>query len=452
MPIDEVLIVRNKGIDYAIESSRIDQILKVPEITPTFISPKEVSGLCPVGGNIITAIDSCVVLELGRVDLSSEESRLLTVPGSNMAILVDAVRNSVEVNSKNLEHVDNSDDAVEAIYRYGDEIIQVLSIDKLFNGIHLPQIEKSEIKTGNRKSAQERIKRSSTNRFLIFQMADEVFAFEIELLREVIVPPQDYNEIAGSDKCVLGMIMLRNELLTVIDLRTYYSFDKVVSDKNRVLIIHVNGRKMGVLVEKILDIEDYEVELIDSMPANFEDRKISGVIHDEKHLISMVGSDVLEELASLTDRFGQEKEDTERDHGKSEDIAMEAVIFKLGNEEYAVDIEKVAEIIDYIPLVSVADAPPLIEGVINIRGKVVTVGSLFEKLHIRDGKSEDQKIIVCHASNQVIGFRVDDVSDVMGIEKSVICSNEEDDELVPNILHLNGGKRLIMLLDLEKVF
>jgi chemotaxis signal transduction protein len=130
---------------------------------------------------------------------------------------------------------------------------------------------------------------------------------------------------------------------------------------------------------------------------------------------------------------------------------LEVVVFKLADEEYAFPIERVSEIIDTTAITPVASSPNTVEGVINIRGQIVTIGSLHKQLAIIEHKSENQKIIICQANKGRIGFFVDSVSNVMSVSKDEVISESDQKKIFSAVLHLNQGERLVMLFDLESL-
>jgi purine-binding chemotaxis protein CheW len=132
-------------------------------------------------------------------------------------------------------------------------------------------------------------------------------------------------------------------------------------------------------------------------------------------------------------------------------VEFEVVSFKFSDEEYAIDIENVVEIIDAVDATPFADSPPYVEGIINIRGQIVMMMSVYEWLSKPKPTSDEQKIIICQIDDYRIGFYVDSISDVMGIEKDEIKQERDDSEHFSYILHLEDGKRLVLLFDINKI-
>ncbi len=448
MNIEEILIIKNGNESYGIATDNINQIARVPMLMPLPLRPFGVRGLCAVSGNIVTMVDMNLLLDHNQVDYDNHKTRLISLNGSisSSALLVSEVYNAVEVDSKKIEYIDNKDNPVIAIYKYEDSLIQIISLDILFSKINRVEIESKEIKNG--KTKLEVLKEEDSTRFLIFAMDSEKYALNIEFLREIILADREYTEIAGSSDEVLGLITLRDELIVVIDLRKHYGFNANFGYKNRILITSYKGRKIGLLVDEILDIKNYPLKDIEYMKDSFEDNKIAGVIHDKDSLISFFDETVLENLFKENKAFiDHENEIAQKD--ESDEIVMEVIVFKLASKEYAFDVDNVAEIIDVVDSTKVAYTDSCIDGIINIRGQIVTIVSLFKKLNIPTKVDEDSKIIVCNINNTKIGFVVDSVSDILNVKENEI--REQDDELFTKILHLDGGKRLVLSMDIDKI-
>ena len=99
---------------------------------------------------------------------------------------------------------------------------------------------------------------------------------------------------------------------------------------------------------------------------------------------------------------------------EEEQVASEYLTFTLGDEEYAIDILKVQEIRGYEPPTMIANAPPFIKGVINLRGTIVPAVDMRIKFAL--GKAEYTPftvVIILNVGKRVIGMVVDSVSDVI---------------------------------------
>jgi purine-binding chemotaxis protein CheW len=453
MHIEEILIIKDNDIFYGIDTKNIDQILRVPALTPVVLTSDAIRGLSAVSGNIVTVFDLNMLLGLQAINIELEETRLLSLTGEEQssALLVSEVADTVWIKDENMEFVEESDDAVMALYKHEDEIIQILDIAALHEDVTLPSYNLFDVKDGNSRRSQETKRPQDSERYLYIQMASEKYAINIDTLREIIALPESFTEIAGSRDEILGMMPLRDELLLVADLRKFFSFEYQESDKNRILVANYDGQTMGLVVDEILDIQEVEKDKIDEMPANFEDKKLSGVIHDDEQLISLIGDDVLKQLFDASKSLTQQDNLNTQGSEEEKNVALEVVAFTLGSEEYAINIDDVVEIIDATPVTPLKDAPAFVDGVINIRGQVVTIMSVYEWLNKPMSEDEEQKIIICQINDYRIGFFVDSVSDVMEIESNQIKEEKEQSEFFTNVLYLDDGTRLVLLFDIHKL-
>lgn len=134
---------------------------------------------------------------------------------------------------------------------------------------------------------------------------------------------------------------------------------------------------------------------------------------------------------------------------------LQLVTFNIGNEEFGVDILKVQEINKVIQVTKIPNAPNFVEGVINLRGKVIPVINLRTKLGLKK-KEEDKntRIVVIEIHNRTIGFLVDAVSEVLRIPRSI---TEPPPPMVAGVSaeYITAvGKledRLLILLDIDKI-
>ncbi len=104
-------------------------------------------------------------------------------------------------------------------------------------------------------------------------------------------------------------------------------------------------------------------------------------------------------------------------------VTSEFLTFTLGDEEYAIDILKVQEIRGYEPPTMIANAPPFIKGVINLRGIIVPIVDMRIKFKL--GAAEYTPftvVIILNVASRVIGMVVDSVSDVLSLSPAQIRS------------------------------
>ncbi len=137
------------------------------------------------------------------------------------------------------------------------------------------------------------------------------------------------------------------------------------------------------------------------------------------------------------------------------DDILQLVSFKIGDEEFGVDILKVQEINRMFTITQVPNAPSFVEGVVNLRGKIIPVVNLRKRLQLPVVESNDKtRIIVVELDNATVGFIVDEVKQVLRIPKSITEPAPSmiagiDTDYITAVGKLDD--RLLILLDLEKI-
>lgn len=145
-------------------------------------------------------------------------------------------------------------------------------------------------------------------------------------------------------------------------------------------------------------------------------------------------------------------------NSKTEDFEeRQLVTFYLGQEEFGVDIMNVRETIRFTEVTKVPQAPEYVEGICNLRGSILPIidgrGRFGMELRERD---ERTRILVVDVNGRVTGIVVDRVSEVLRVNINdleptpEVIRNVEADYL-EGVVKLNEGKRLIMVLNLNKI-
>lgn len=133
----------------------------------------------------------------------------------------------------------------------------------------------------------------------------------------------------------------------------------------------------------------------------------------------------------------------------------QVVRFMLGKESFGVDIGRVQEIVAVPEITKVPDTPDFLEGIINLRGKIVSVVDLRKKFKLNGSdRNKKNRILVTEMDGKVAGLIVDEVSEVLKLNPDNI---EPPPEMVNSVgvEYITGiGKledKIILLLDLGRV-
>ena len=141
-------------------------------------------------------------------------------------------------------------------------------------------------------------------------------------------------------------------------------------------------------------------------------------------------------------------------------VGREYLTFRLGGEEYGIDILKVQEIRSYEPPTKIANAPSYLKGVVNLRGVIVPIVDLRIKFNCLNDHGEAEinsftVVIVLNVRGRVVGAVVDSVSDVIQLTEQMIQPAPEMSNSIVDTTYITGianvSERLLILMDIESL-
>jgi len=141
---------------------------------------------------------------------------------------------------------------------------------------------------------------------------------------------------------------------------------------------------------------------------------------------------------------------------QSDGEILQLVTFEVGAEEFAIPILSVQEINRMMEITGVPQSPVFIEGVINLRGKIIPVMDLRKRFNVESSSDvSNSRIIVVEVAHRVIGFMVDRVNEVLRIDSGIVepppsVVSGVDSEYVQGVGKLDD--RLLILLNLDRLF
>ncbi|WP_017689164.1 chemotaxis protein CheW [Paenibacillus sp. PAMC 26794] len=135
---------------------------------------------------------------------------------------------------------------------------------------------------------------------------------------------------------------------------------------------------------------------------------------------------------------------------------LKVIVFKLGSEEYGIEVDKVQTIERMMPITRVPKTLSFVKGVINLRGVVIPVIDLRGRFSLPETEYTDQtRIVIVGVDDMQVGFIVDSANDVIDIKSSAIDSPPE---VVGGVKarYLRGvakleNSRLLIMLNLNEV-
>jgi len=143
------------------------------------------------------------------------------------------------------------------------------------------------------------------------------------------------------------------------------------------------------------------------------------------------------------------------DKGFALNREMQLVAFKVGREEFGVDVKKVEGVISLVDVTRMPRAPEFVEGIINLRGKIVAVIDLASRLGIQaSDRTSTTRIVVVEARDVKVGLVVD-TPEVINIRMEdveaspTLTTGDIESSFIRGVVKLDD--RLLILLDVDRV-
>ncbi len=143
-----------------------------------------------------------------------------------------------------------------------------------------------------------------------------------------------------------------------------------------------------------------------------------------------------------------------RAENKRSEQLVQLTAFRVGTEEYVLDIMRVREIIRPLPVTKVRKGPRFVEGVINLRGEVIPIIDMRRRFELPVDEHAQRKVVILTVEGRIMGLVVDGVTEVVRVPRSAIrpAPGLFDSEHAPYFLgvcHFRG--RTLLLLNVKNV-
>lgn len=297
-------------------------------------------------------------------------------------------------------------------------------------------------------------------------LGDEEYAIGIMQVKEIIRVPE-FMKVPNCEEYVEGVVSIRNNLLPIINLRTFFGMAyKEITDQTRVLVVDMGDFTAGIMVDKVLEVLRIHGDIIQPLPrfSNRAGEQLTGVakLNNGKRLImlleprNMISVEQFEQLHGSRDarQDGDETKTIERQKMDEEHL----VTFRIDSEEYGIKIKAVQEINRMTEITRIPRAPYYIDGIVNLRGNIIPVLDLRRFFGLAEKELTDTtRIIIVDSGGVKTGIVVDSVSEVLRFDRSLIelprdiLNSGVAKDYVEGIGKLDDGNRMILILNLDKI-
>ena len=310
------------------------------------------------------------------------------------------------------------------------------------------------------------------SQFVTFVVEGEVFAAPMAPVQEIIRVP-DLARVPLAPDSLLGLANLRGRVLPIVDLRRIFGLaDMPHTDATRALVINY-GSPLGFVVDRVasvIAVDEDRIEPVSSIRSAIRDDLLTGVarsadgrlvmILDFEHIITREFSALLGETRKAMQSdlafhgaVGDEEDAVEVDE-------LQLVSFSVHAQEYAADISAVQEIVQMPErVVAVPNAPHHVLGLMTLRERLLPLVSLRAMLNLPRAGDEQQRVVVLGLGDgNAVGVVADTVDEVLRVPRNLVeplpglLSQSGNIEEISSVCRLDQGKRLVSVIDTERMF
>jgi purine-binding chemotaxis protein CheW len=243
-----------------------------------------------------------------------------------------------------------------------------------------------------------------------------------------------------------------------------------IREDQRLIVVQTGGSLLALLVDKVREVLNMPKHQIDPPPQNLSETRnveLSGIakLESGKRLIMLLDAnhlikdEELQKLGSVTNETSANE--AQKHQVGAENASLEEqqfVTFLLGDGEYGVPIAKIQEIDRSSKMTRVPRTADYVDGITNLRGEVVPVINARKRFNLPHKEADERtRVIIMELEGVKTGLLVDSVREVLNLASKDIAppptslSTTIDRQYISGIGKVDGDKRMIVLLDVEKI-
>lgn len=280
--------------------------------------------------------------------------------------------------------------------------------------------------------------------FITLTLSDQIYGIDSQNILEVI-PLPEIIPIGKTADFIEGFINLRGTLILVINMREALGLEKIpLSINNSIINVDINGLAIGFVVDSVKDVvtvSDDQITKPSKKWKGIDIRYIYGIVKRESDSITILDTEAIftekekgliiasskkiaqkknaDDLASYNERETLKKRADEFSRPISETEAagenMSAVMFRIGNEDYAVDVKYILQTQKLKYIAKVPSTPEFIAGVMNMGGSILPVIDMRLLIGAERVIKRDDPVLIVDINKNRMCVLVDEIKDVVAL-------------------------------------
>lgn len=321
--------------------------------------------------------------------------------------------------------------------------------------------------------------------YMTFSLSAKNYAIPADKIVEIVQLPALHMPEKLPEH-IVGLMNIRGNIISVLNLRKLLGLkQEKFSVESQVLIINLNDKHIGIIIDSVNDVIQCYKENLQSLPYKTGESFITGIYKTEKDMVAFLDLDIIvnniktvevlnnevqENAFSFDDLFPSDPYSQEKLKVRAQNLQREIKIdddetnyyqnnfvsFNLNGETYCISLKYVKEFckLKTVNVVTVPCVPAFIIGIFNLRGEFITIIDINCFLQIgKTNITEKSKIIVAKTPEMQVGILVDDVFNIVNIPKDKLIQKssakfDKHNYTSVQVMLDNGG--IMSILDFEK--
>ncbi|MGP3699549.1 chemotaxis protein CheW [Rhodobacter sp. NSM] len=293
---------------------------------------------------------------------------------------------------------------------------------------------------------------------LTFSIGGQAYALRLADVAEVVALPEEHTRLPRADGAVRGLVEVRGAVLPLVSLRALLGFPEAETGSERIVVTRVAGALVGLIVDRvrsILRVPEADIDAVPTVLARGKgEARLDAIARCGDGLTSILSPDTLFDAATTAAILEHRREGEEGmgATGSTSQVSEQFVLFRLGEEEYALPIAAVDEVAQYPSSVTrVPKAPAFVEGVMNLRGTAVPLIDQRRRFGVTAEAAKTRRVVIVTVDGLRAGFVVDAVSEILRIGAEELAPAPElvegEEAIFDRVVPVERDGRMILVID-----
>ena len=479
---------------FGVPMQKVLEIIRMPSLVHVPLCPPSLEGLATLRGRVLPVINLRASFRLPPQEHGEATRVIVADCGTLVGFVVDRVASVISVERDRIEAAEsikstvNTDLVTGLIKPLGvtpPQMTVLLDVDRVlrqeFSALSVAKLASTAgtIAAAAEQASDDSNTKAGEIQLVSFQVAQQEYAFPIQRVQEIVQVPDGFCQIPNAGSHVLGVMTLRERLLPIVSLREMFGLPRgELSESNRIVVLSLDDAQnataamVGIVMDGVKEVLRLPASSVDPLPGLLaRDPRIREVdsicrLDGGKRLVTVLSvermfeHDAVTEALSIRPGSAEEGKATDMDHKTAStlDDEEQMVVFRLGDEEYCVQIAEVQEILRLAEhFTHVPKSADFIEGLVSLRGTVLPVVDLRRRFGLpQRERDERQRVMVLSVNDVRTGVIVDAVTEVLKVAarsfEPAPALSETQANVIRRVANLEGLKRMILVLEAGKLF